>query len=78
VARSELPKREDGEYAHLPQVLIDTNFDPSDRKFAAMAAKEGVPVINTTDTDWLHHRTILNDAGVQVEFVCGCDNTKWF
>jgi hypothetical protein len=79
VERLELPKREDGEYAHLPQALIEgTKFDPSDRKFAALAAKEGIPVINTTDTDWLHHRAILNDAGVQVEFLCGCDTTKWY
>ena len=78
VERSELPKREDGEYAHLPQALIDTNFDPNDRKFAALAAKEGIPVINTTDSDWLNHRAILSDVGVQVEFLCGCDETKWF
>ncbi len=78
IERLDLPRRPDGEYVHLPQALADAKFDPSDRKFAALAAKEGVPVINTTDSDWLHHRAILTGTGIEVKFLCGCDPTKWF
>jgi hypothetical protein len=78
VARTELPKRDDGEYAHLPQALIDAKFDPSDRKFAALAAKEHVPVVNATDSDWLEHGPLLQALGIKVQFLCGCDVTRWF
>lgn len=78
IERVELPRRADGQYADLPQVLIDTGFDPSDRKFAALARRENVPVVNATDSDWLNHRAILESNGIAVEFVCGCDSTAWF
>jgi hypothetical protein len=78
VERLDLPKRLDGEYIHIPQDLIDARFDPSDRKFAALAAKERVPVMNTTDSDWLQHRELLNAVGINVKFLCGCDPACWF
>ena len=78
VERIELPKRDDGEYADLPQALIDANFDRSDRKFAALGRREQAPVINAIDSDWLNHRATLDDNGICVKFVCGCDETKWF
>ena len=78
VERVELPKRADGEYADLPQPLIDARFDPSDRKFAALAKREQVPVFNATDSDWVEHHSILAANGVKVDFLCGCDQTKWF
>ena len=78
VERTDLPKRPDGEYLHLPQQLIDARFDPSDRKFAALAAKESVPAINTTDSDWLLHREQLQALGIRVEFLCGHDPAAWF
>jgi hypothetical protein len=78
IERIELPRREDGEYADLPQAVIDANFDPSDRKFAALAKREDLPVINATDSDWLNHREILENNGIRVRFVCGCDGRKWF
>lgn len=78
VERVNLPKRPDGEYEDLPQSLIDAGFDPSDRKFAALARKEGVPVYNATDSDWIEHATALATEGIQVENLCGCDNSLWF
>jgi hypothetical protein len=78
IERVELPKREDGEYADLPQVLIDINFDRSDRKFAALGRRERAPVINATDSDWLNHQATLTANGIHVCFICGCDTTKWF
>jgi hypothetical protein len=78
IERIKLPKREDGEYADLPQPLIDVGFDHSDRKFAALARREQVPVANATDSDWLEHHATLVDNGIHVQFVCGCDKSKWF
>ncbi|MGO9431005.1 hypothetical protein [Rhodoblastus sp.] len=43
IERVELPKRDDGEFLDLPQALIDVNFDPSDRKFAALAKRKRRP-----------------------------------
>lgn len=78
IERIHLPKRDNGEFADLPQALIDANFDPSDRKFAALARREQVPVVNATDSDWLDHRVVLKENGIQVEFLCGSDKTTWF
>lgn len=78
VERVELPRRPDGEYANLPQSLIDQKFDPSDRKFAALARREKVPVFHATDRGWINHAKTLAAEKIQVEHLCGCDNEKWF
>lgn len=78
VERVELTKRLDGEYADLPNVLIEAQFDPSDRKFAALASRSGVPVYNATDSDWIEHAEALVNAGIQVENLCGCNPLHWF
>ena len=78
VERIDLPKRHDDEYEDLPQGLIDAGFDPSDRKFAALACKEGVPVYNATDSDWIEYANTLTIAGVLVENLCGYDTSLWF
>jgi hypothetical protein len=78
VERVGLPKRPDGEYEDLPQALIDVGFDPSDRKFAALAHKENVTVHNATDSDWIKDAIVLAGAGIQVVNLCGCDASLWF
>lgn len=47
-------------------------FDPSDRKFAAVAktAGDAPPVLNATDTDWWEAREALAEHGVSVDFLC--------
>ena len=76
--RVSLPKRGDGEYTDLPQAVIDAGFDPNDRKFAALAKREGIPVVNAVDSDWLNERKVLATNGIRVEFLCGCDAARWF
>ena len=76
--RVRLPKRCDGEYADLPQAVIDARFDRGDRVFAALAKREGIPVVNAVDGDWLAARGVLNENGIRVEFLCGCDAAGWF
>ena len=78
IERLELNRRDDGEYESLPQSLIDANFDPSDRKFAAIARLENVPVINATDSDWVNHAQLLAAESIQVLNICGCDANNWF
>lgn len=78
VERVSLLKRLDGEYEDLPQALIDVGFDPSDRKFAALARKENVSVFNASDSDWVEHSITLTAEGIQVNNLCGFDTDLWF
>ena len=73
----ELPKK-GGEYQDLPREIIKAGFDRDDRKFAALAKKENVPVVNAVDSDWLKHIALLRKHGIRVRFVCGQDEKKWF
>lgn len=78
VRRVDLPRRDDGEFASLPEPLIAADFDPSDRKFAALAHQETAPVANATDSDWIIHSATLAATGVDVRNICGCDRAIWF
>jgi predicted nucleic acid-binding protein len=48
------------------------SFDPSDRKFVAVAMASGVnPVIcNATDSDWEEHKAALRDVQISVVQLC--------
>lgn len=47
----------------------DADFDPSDRKFIAVAKVAGVPIHQATDTKWLDWGHALDRHGVEVRFV---------
>jgi hypothetical protein len=51
------------------------NFDPSDRKFVAVAARhEGrPPILQAADSKWVSWAPALREHGVPVEFVCPKD-----
>jgi hypothetical protein len=78
VERIDLPRGADGMYSDFPNHPALNNFDPADRKFAALARRTGAPVANATDSDWLYHCAALVKHGISVVFVCGCDNREWF
>jgi hypothetical protein len=78
IVRIDLPKRDDGEFTDLPQELIDVGFDPSDRKFAALAKRGRAMVVNAIDSDWLIHLNVMKNNGISVKFICGCDRPQWF
>jgi hypothetical protein len=78
VERVYLPRRPDGEYVDVPQTVIECGFDPSDRKFVALAHRENVPVFISTDTDYVEHQVVLSASGIQVSYLCGCDPARWF
>jgi hypothetical protein len=78
IERHPLPKGKDAEYLDLPRPLIEAKFDPSDRKFAALAMRTAATVANATDSDWLVHRRTIVDAGISLRFVCGINCARWF
>ena len=78
VRRVSLPLTAGGEYADFPDDPALANFDPSDRKFAALARRTKTAVTNAIDSDWADHLTALNANGIAVNFLCDCDKEKWF
>jgi hypothetical protein len=78
VERVDLLVNDDGQYSDLPPALIESGFDPSDRKFAALACKENISVVNAVDSDWIEHAQILVDEEISVRHLCGCDPHNWF
>lgn len=77
VSRVDVSKRADGEYVDVPQAIVDAGFDPSDRKFVAVALKSNASVYNAVDSDWVNHQILLNGNGVEIIFLCGRDPTQW-
>lgn len=59
-------------FEEFPEDPDLATFDPSDRKFVAVAlASGGQPeIFNASDTDWWHHREALSRHGVKVCFLC--------
>lgn len=78
VRRVDLPKTQAEEYLDLPNSLILAGFDPSDRKFAALANRENAPIANAVDSDWIEHAGTLAGEGIVVHNLCGPDPAHWF
>ena len=79
VQRIELPSDPlTRDFQDFPRVPELAGFDLSDRKFAAVARRLGIPVANATDGGWLDYHAALKANGIEVEFVCGCDPAEWF
>ncbi len=62
-------------FAEFPDDPDLARFDPSDRKFVAVARASGVgpPILNAVDTDWWNHQKALERNGVRIEFLCPQD-----
>lgn len=78
VRRVALPVAASGEYADFPNDPALAAFDPSDRKFAALARRTGISVTNATDSDWIDNIAALNAYGITVDFLCGHNKEDWF
>ncbi len=63
---------DDGTFKEFPKDPELEGFDPSDRKFVAVALThpECPPIYNAVDSDWQLFQDALKAAGVQVEFLC--------
>lgn len=52
------------------------DFDRSDRKWVSIALAYNrkfdviAPIVNATDSDWLHYEEILVENGINIEFLC--------
>ncbi|MBU4398471.1 MAG: hypothetical protein KKE86_03955 [Planctomycetes bacterium] len=67
------PRGGDGEdYEEFPNDPALDKFDPSDKKFVAVAlgSKSHPIVLNAVDPDWWEHREALEDYGVRIKFLC--------
>jgi hypothetical protein len=62
----------------FPESAELAGFDLSDRKFAALALQENIPVCNAVDSDWVNFKEGLEEAGLVIRFVCGTDVASWF
>lgn len=62
----------DGELREFPADPILAGFDPSDRKFVAVALAhpDRPPILNAVDTDWWPYCAALAGHGVRVDFLC--------
>jgi len=66
---------DNGSFNEFPEDEALHNFDPSDRKFVAVAVAHGQnpPILVACDTDFWNARDDLAAAGIQVEFLCPVD-----
>ena len=63
------------DFAEFPDDPALAGFDPSDRKFVAVARAHPAhpPIYNAVDTDWLPYQEALTSHGVTVVQVCPDD-----
>lgn len=60
------------DFVELADPVDGTRYDPSDRKFLAVAAAhpEHPPVLQSFDSKWWGWRAALAEAGVTIHFLC--------
>jgi hypothetical protein len=66
---------DDTAFGEFPDDDSLAGFDPSDRKFVAVALAhpECPPILQAADAKWWTHRDALRSCGVDVLFLCGPD-----
>jgi len=67
-------------FDEFPDKALQDRFDPSDRKFVAVAAAAPtrVPIVQAVDCKWLDWWPALKSCGVEVEFVCSDDICRFY
>lgn len=67
------PGHDDSDLVEFPNLSELEKFDPSDKKFVAVALThpEHPPILNAVDTDWQVFREPLQQLGVTIDFLCG-------
>ncbi len=80
VHRVPLTETADDEFAEFPDPVLQSQFDPPDRKFAAVAhAHPDKPLVwQAADCKWLGWWVALEKQGVKVEFFCPDDVIRFF
>ncbi len=69
ICRVVVKKDEDENYLDFPSDL--KNFDPSDKKFVAVAiaSNQNPEIVNAVDSDWKQYETVLKKY-VKLKFLC--------
>lgn|GEM_PF-2840754 len=76
VYRAPLEKDSHGNYLDFPPESALATFDPSDRKWVAIAVRvnremgQDVRICNATDSDWLNFKQVFAQLGILIEFLC--------
>lgn len=80
VHQVELNESSDDTFVEFPDAELQAIFDPSDRKFAAVAHAhtDKPPVWQAADCKWLDWWPALLAKGVKVEFLCQADALKFY
>jgi hypothetical protein len=63
---------DDEDFVELPPPPDGVAYDPSDRKFLAVAAAdpEKPPILQSFDSKWWGWRSALGESGISVHFLC--------
>ena len=64
-------------YEQFPGDEALADFDPNDRKFAAVARVSQAPVLNAVDSDWWDYERVLARHGIAVELICDDQVADW-
>lgn len=67
-------------FAEFPVAALESEFDPPDRKFPAIANAHPSrpPILQATDSKWLRWWPELKAAGIDVEFLCPQDVCRFY
>lgn len=67
-------------YMEFPDKALEPDFDPPDRKFAAVANAHAhkPPVLQAADCKWLDWWAALRVKGVEVKFLCPDDACQFY
>ncbi|MBM3215135.1 hypothetical protein FJZ36_09495 [Candidatus Poribacteria bacterium] len=70
-----LTPKGDRNYVEFPTDPDLNRFDPSDRKFVAVAraSRPRARILQAVDANWWHFREALHRNGVRVDFICADD-----
>ncbi len=62
----------ENDFVEFPRSPSLAGFDPSDRKFVAVALThpQRPAIANAVDSDWRNYESALADHGVKVDFLC--------
>jgi hypothetical protein len=75
-----ITKHENKGYEEFPDHVDLANFDPSDRKFVAVAAAHGKnpKIVQAGDSKWWGWKAALSDCGIELELPCEAElKAKW-
>jgi len=80
VEQAALTERAQDRFAEFPVPALEPQFDPPDRKFAAVAHAhpEKPPIWQAADSKWLNWWLALQAQGVAVEFLCPDDICEFY